>query len=280
MTDRLPTFLGIGVPRAGTTWLHKLLDGHPAAYVPHRRKEVGFFNKYYDRGLDWYASFFPANALAQYKAVGEVTPHYFFCPECPRRIASVSSVRKLILILRHPVERAYSYYKHKAPIDNYRGSFSGFLADYPHVIDEGFYSRHLKRYLAYFRRDQILALVYEQVFADLPQAMDEIAAFLGLERHQFLPDAGKRVVNRSHNPKWRSAYSVAARVDGWLRANDMDWLVNLILDIGVKRLFGRGTPPSPVTEETRQRFEQMYRGDIDELESLLQIDLTCWRSSS
>ena len=56
----LPTFLGIGVPRAGTTWLHTLLAGHPDVYLPTRRKEIRFFDRYHDLGTAWYEAFFAA----------------------------------------------------------------------------------------------------------------------------------------------------------------------------------------------------------------------------
>ena len=54
-----PTFLGIGVPRAGSTWLYRLMESHPAIWVPPQRTEVHFFDRYFDRGFDWYAQFFP-----------------------------------------------------------------------------------------------------------------------------------------------------------------------------------------------------------------------------
>ena len=54
----LPTFLGIGVPRGGTTWLHTLLATHPDVYIPTRRKEIRFFDRHFDRGLGWYEGFF------------------------------------------------------------------------------------------------------------------------------------------------------------------------------------------------------------------------------
>ena len=54
----LPTFLGIGVPRAGTTWLHTLLSGHPAIFLPTKRKEIRFFDRHVGQGLEWYESFF------------------------------------------------------------------------------------------------------------------------------------------------------------------------------------------------------------------------------
>ena len=62
----LPNFIGIGVPRAGTTWLHELLDMHPDVAVPQRRKEVHFFDRYYDKGMAWYSSFFPPDHEAVY----------------------------------------------------------------------------------------------------------------------------------------------------------------------------------------------------------------------
>ena len=55
----LPTFLGIGVLRGGTTWLHELLVSHPDVYVPARCKETYFFDLYYERGLEWYEGLFP-----------------------------------------------------------------------------------------------------------------------------------------------------------------------------------------------------------------------------
>ena len=60
----LPTFVGIGVARGGTTWLHTLLSGHPEISMPTRRKEVRYFDRNHDRGLDWYESFFCPSAEA------------------------------------------------------------------------------------------------------------------------------------------------------------------------------------------------------------------------
>ena len=89
----LPTFLGIGAMRAGTTWLHDLLASHPDVFVPARRKEVNFFSFYYERGLSWYERFFPPESEAQnYRAIGEISPIYLYCDPCPERIASMSLI--------------------------------------------------------------------------------------------------------------------------------------------------------------------------------------------
>ena len=54
-----PTFLGIGVNKAGTTWVADLLAAHPEVWMPTRRKEVRFFSHFYERGWPWYEAFFP-----------------------------------------------------------------------------------------------------------------------------------------------------------------------------------------------------------------------------
>ena len=48
----LPDFLGIGAQRSGTTWLYEQLRGHPQVVMSSKRKEIHFFDRHYDRGLD------------------------------------------------------------------------------------------------------------------------------------------------------------------------------------------------------------------------------------
>src|SRR3990170_4320009 len=85
----LPNFLGIGAPRAGTTWLNTLLGNHPDVFVPTVRDEMRFFDLYYERGLGWYERYFcPSEEAHRYRAIGEVTPQYLECEECPERISS------------------------------------------------------------------------------------------------------------------------------------------------------------------------------------------------
>ena len=92
----LPTFLGIGAARSGSTWLHRLLLSHPDIYVPRQRKELSYFDHDYDRGLAYYEAFFPpANQSSVYRAIGEVTPTYLYCAECPERIAALGVGRQI-----------------------------------------------------------------------------------------------------------------------------------------------------------------------------------------
>ena len=117
----LPNFLVIGAQRGGTTLLHRVLDRHPEVYVPQRRKEVHFFDWYYDRGADWYAGFFPCEQADEYRAVGEVTPDYLFDPHAPGRIRAVLPHCRFVASLRDPIQRAFSWYSFQLRSVNERG---------------------------------------------------------------------------------------------------------------------------------------------------------------
>ena len=83
----LPDFLVIGAQRAGTSLLHQILLGHPEVYVPRERKEVHYFDRYFERGVAWYEGYFPAaDAARSYRAIGEITPDYLATEEAPARI--------------------------------------------------------------------------------------------------------------------------------------------------------------------------------------------------
>ena len=143
----LPAFLSIGTQGTGTTWLHRSLASHPDVYVPTRRKEVHFFDRSYDLGIQWYEKFFPSDAPAgKYKAVGVITPACLFCAHCLERIASIPSLTKLILMLNDPIDRVYSNYSLRVKQRNYSGTFETSLAHHPGMIEWGFYSHGIGNY--------------------------------------------------------------------------------------------------------------------------------------
>ena len=127
MTARLPSFVVIGVPKAGTTSLYSYLQDHPGIYMP-EKGELHFFTSAiigaacegpgdqatYERickTREAYDSFFEGAGHAQ--VVGEASPSYFFFPGCiPRLKATLGENVKLVLVLRNPVDRAHSNFTH------------------------------------------------------------------------------------------------------------------------------------------------------------------------
>ena len=274
----LPTFLGIGVQRGGTTWLHTLLTSHPDVYMPTRRKEVRFFDRDYERGLGWYETFFclPEHA-DKYQAIGEISPQYYYCEACPERIFTTLPDSKLIIMLRHPVTRAYSNYGFCVQRWNFRGSFEDFLAARPRMLERGFYSRYLKQYLRYFDRSQILALLFEEVFIDIFNTKKTIAKFLDIDVEKFPSSVARGKVNASSVPSFQSLYGFIVKTGRRLRKRNLEPIVDFVKRLGVDRVLAKGNSLPPLDEDLKRHLSQSYQGEFDELEQCLQIDLSRWR---
>jgi hypothetical protein len=276
----LPTFVGIGVPRGGTTWLHELLAAHPDVAVPARGKEVHYFDLHYERGVEWYESVFPRGAdTSRCRAAVEITPHYFYDDRCPARIAELPSVRGLILMLRNPVDRAFSHYVWRIRTADYRGPFAQFLEDVPEAIHWGRYAANLKKYLACFPLSRMLILIHEHAFADVPAARRRIADFLGVDDAGFPEGAGMDKVNPGTIPRFRRLSRIVSRAAFRLRRRDIHWVSSIGTKLGVKRLLSvEATGPAPaLPDEARRRLRDMFVRDVEELEALAGLDLTVWK---
>jgi hypothetical protein len=217
----LPSFLIIGAQRAGTTSLFSYLERHPDVAAPaggresvRWNKELNFFNKEYSRGLAWYRSFFPTSAarrLARRRGhdllAGEASPSYLFDSVVPGRVAeSIPDVR-LIVLLRNPIERAYSHYQHMRRLRVEPWSFEKALdleetrlsrteerpGDPPvkrrrrrrrrrHVsyLSRGVYVDQLERWFEHFPSEQLLVLRTDDLLAKPADVYAETLAFLGV----------------------------------------------------------------------------------------------------
>jgi hypothetical protein len=116
-----PSFLMVGAQRAGTTSLFRALMAHPNILRPVMHKGVNYFDVNPDKSWNWYLGHFPLQASAKRKAaagqdsaaVFEASGYYMFHPHAARRIAEALPSIKIVAMLRDPVERAYSAYKHE-----------------------------------------------------------------------------------------------------------------------------------------------------------------------
>jgi len=255
-----------------------LLATHPDVFVPTRRKELNFFDLHYHRGTSWYQKFFPKHAeSARYRAVGEITPSYFYCGECPQRIARFP-ITKLVLMLRNPVDRTLSYYGRALRDGDFQGSFDEFVSSRTwRAVEQGQYSCYLRQYLQYFSREQILALISEHALADSAGTKQKLAEFLGIEADRFPPTAGQLAFNESNVPKARALYALAFRAARVLRRLDLDWPVNAVKRLGIKQVLGGGRKSPPMAEHTRQHLKVVFEAEIGELERLLCTSLEIWR---
>ncbi len=117
----LPGFLIVGAQRCGTTSMYRALEQHPAVLRAVLHKGVHYFDTDYTRGLRWYQGHFPlrAHARLRERSAGvapqtfEASPYYMFHPAAAGRIARDLPGVRLLVLLRDPVERAYSAHAHE-----------------------------------------------------------------------------------------------------------------------------------------------------------------------
>jgi hypothetical protein len=191
---RLPDFIIIGTQRGGTTSLYRYLSEHPEIGAA-LRKEVHYFDRYYDKGLDWYLAHFPE--AGQAPVVGEASPYYLFHPAVPERVRAAIPRGKFIALLRNPVDRAYSQYQMKVRHGFESLSFEEAIAaererlsssDDPlssawrhhYYLGRGLYLDQLQRWLTVFPREQLLIVKSEEMFEEPGRIVQQTLAFLGL----------------------------------------------------------------------------------------------------
>lgn len=207
----LPDFLVLGTMRGGTSSLYKLLGLHPDA-VPSIRKETEYFSRCHDQGLLWYRAHFPLSlrAGAHRRLRGhalrtfEATPGYLFNPQAPVRLGSLLPSARFVVLLRDPVERAYSHHRHQLKLGLEDLDFEQAIAreeerlagerkrmeqdpEYHsralHLysyMDLGHYAEHLDSWLRHFPRDRFFIGRSEDLFEDPPALYDQIVRFLDL----------------------------------------------------------------------------------------------------
>ncbi len=109
----LPDFLVIGGQRCGTTSLFRALMAHPQVRRPQVNKGVNYFDVNYDRGQDWYRGHFPVRGTSDDLRVFDSSGYYMFHPLAAERIARDLPDVRIVAMVRDPVERAWSAYKHE-----------------------------------------------------------------------------------------------------------------------------------------------------------------------
>lgn len=212
----LPSFLICGAQRCGTTSMYRALAAHPAVLKAVLHKGVHYFDVGYAHGMRWYQGHFPTrrSGARRSRLLGgvpvqtfESSPYYMYHPHAASRIAADLPGVRLVVLVRDPVERAYSHHAHEVA----RGfetetDFGRALELEPSrlrgqaealALDPGYYSfshqhqayrargeyvRYLEHLSTVISRDRILVVDSEDFFAEPEPVYDAVLAFLGLPR--------------------------------------------------------------------------------------------------
>jgi hypothetical protein len=246
----LPTFLIIGAQKSATRWLRVNLGLHPDVYTA--PTELEFFNKAerFARGTRWYCRQF--EGWSDERIVGESTPGYMFWRERPdlvaARIAQVVPDVRLIAILRNPIDRAQSAMVHHIKFSRLSNEWTlvelarrAAPEDDPlGIISGGWYAASLTPYLERFR-DQLLVVLDDDRERDAQETYDRAVRHIDAAPGFFPPDLERVLFSNQKDPS--------------------------------------RTPPGIRALEPAHRVElyEYFADDIEQLEHLLERDLSIWR---
>jgi len=291
-------FALVGAMKAGTTTLAARLAAHPALCVS-ERKEPGYFSRdeRYALGAEWYASFFKHRRPGQ--MLGDASTCYSrsaVYPEAAPRLREHNPGLKLVYVLRHPVDRAYSHYAHEMRRLFVRGeplpAPRAFFESDPECVAASLYAREIDHLHRWFAPEQLLVLRFEDLVASPEGAARRVFEFLGVDPDASGPGAThlnamgeglgarrlrRRVTRARHAPLVARAVDVLPRrVRRRAKATILSWGAAAARSIDDR--FREALPA--LGPDDRAWLHARFDGETRELGRRLGWDVSAWLSGA
>ncbi len=302
MEKILPNFFLVGAAKAGTTSIYKYMEmsKSPEIFIPENKepsffalegKKIDFHNFPYELKLitryEDYLDIFRGSE--SFKIRGDFsTPYLYFYKETVKNIKKYyknTSNLKFLIILRNPIDRAYSQYYHyvrdaleslsfeeaiKAEKDRMKKNYH---FDY-FYIDRGFYYKQVKAYLDNFENVKIL--LFEDLKKNPYKTLEEIFNYLELDTKYLSNIDFNKKFNVSGKPKIKllskiifSKNPVAKAIKSSIPKETREKMKQFIYKVNLNR-------KEKMKEETREYLKKVYREDIEKLSELIKKDLSHW----
>jgi hypothetical protein len=273
---KLPSFIVVGPPRTGTSWLHKVLS--PYTRLPAPTKETRFFDLHFQKGFDWYLSHFLASNGNG--PMGEVAPTYFVSSAACERIALAIPKVKLIFMFRNPVQRVVSLYRMKRAYGMIPWNFEDALEKDSELISSGMYSTLLAEWRRMFPDDQMMVTVYDDLRSDPQQFINSITAFIGIPPITLDESMLGYVYSseRMTEPRSYLATRTATVFADWCKARRLDRFVANVRDSRLINLvLGGGEPLTEASPLALKQLGEKFLPEVEGIETLLGRPLETWK---
>ena len=301
MRNSLPNFLIVGAAKCGTSSLHNYLNQHPDVFMPSyneqgmKVKEPRFLIKdlVKDRlhngvwDLESYQALF--NNVVNEKAIGESTVLYlYYYNEAIKNIKKyLGDDVKIIIILRNPLDRAFSAYTHvsrslKEPlsfeealeVEENRLENDETLTPMVMYKDMGLYHDMVNAYVENFKNVHVI--MYVDFQQNTKEVVKKTLAFLGILRSEELDTHSKHNVG---GKSWRFSFLKQF----FMKDNFIKKELRVIFPKTLRKRFRVFSEyflkekVKPIKPETKKELISFFRNDVEKLEKLLNIDLKNWK---
>lgn len=287
-----PNCVIIGAAKAGTTSLYRYLLSHPEVYLPREMKEIGYFSGANETVIteEDYLKLYEGSD--NYPVRMDISTSYLYESQTPAKINDLlGGDTKIIVLLRNPINAAYSLWKQirhfgteplsfeeALAVENQRINdtvvrkyLSGWAANYFYT-DRYIYTPQLRRYLEYFPKEKIAIYIFEEFFDNLEKSWQDFCSFLDIDPshkpvgfgvvhnpsgHGIRSSLLQKALNK--NIWWKKAF-VWAIPKGWktplrLTLDDLNKVKN--------------TSDKKIDQTIKMHLQQLFSEDVRELEKLL-----------
>lgn len=272
----LPNFLIIGAAKCGTTSLAAYLAAHPHVGMA-KPKELNFFSLHWDKGVDFYRQCFEG---VRGHIVGEASPSYTRYPlitGVPERIVSVIPDVRLIYLIRNPVERIRSDYRHRLYLGSERApTLLEAIAQDPRYMALSRYANQIDQYLEWFSRDQLLIVEAERLKTARVGVVQQILRFLGADP-EILPDNMDLEFNRA-DEKSRTPPVLDPLRSLWRRSSFISRHLPSSWRRQIRTRLGRSIPDDTVylSPDDEMRIWEELTPDLRRLREILGAPSSLW----
>ncbi len=288
-----PNFFIVGAMKAGTTFLFDILGQVEGIYMPDI-KEPHYFasadipesaSRIVIRERSNYLSLFSKAIDA--KAIGEASTNYLYSITAPYLIHKTIPHAKIIILLRDPIERAYSQYLMNVmnkDLGIHRLSFyEAITTDYNRTekgigisvlyVEKGLYYEQVKRYIDVFGRDNVIIMFFEEFLKDWQDHLKKTLSFLKVESE--IPTITKANQNAFYLPP--SSFGKAV-----VSSKKLNSIMKFVPESPIKTqlknlVLGKSIPKPPVSSEAREFLRNVFQEDVNNLRKLLQRPLP-WKN--
>ena len=301
----LPNFLVVGAAKSGTTSLYHYLKQHPDIYLNEEVKESRFFTYMdylgatlcagpgdadearYPKTVEEYKKLFSAE---NQQAIGEISPDYLYYHEWViPNIKKVLGDIKIIIILRNPVERAFSSYMHLIAAGRETLDFSQALAQEEkrvkdrywfiwHYQQAGLYYKQVEDFLHNFTNVKIV--LFDDLIEKPATLYKDLCDFIGVQS-TYIPDLSKKynvsgkpkneVINRFLKQNRRAKFFLKPIVDSLGMGSLARKSVKYFIEVNDNNM-----EKSVMDESIRSNLNKYYAKDILNLQNVADCDLSTW----
>jgi len=288
--EKWPNFFIVGAAKAGTTSLYNYLKNIPRIFMSpvkepryfsqivaiNNPNRIGNKKKYLDLFKD----------IKDEKAIGEASPIYLLDPDSPKLIHQAVPNAKIIIILRDPIQRAYSHYLHNVRNGITNVSFMEMITNYLNsedkenprlhlLINSSLYSKRVQKYFDTFGSKQVKIIIFEEFVANTKQTINDIIKFLEIDYELT------ETPTKTYNPFGESRNQLASSI---ISNKTVRKFAKRIISLPtrkkiVRNIFNKDSVKPEIGIEERKILEKIYKTDVKKIQSILDRSLP-WEIAS